>query len=145
MSGKIFSAFLIILVAAILFMLPLTGAVYGFKTDVKTQTATITTGAAVTTADIVLSKALYDDDTSTISFTSNISEAPSITAYNPATHTLSTANLTAGVTRALGISYDVDALSSSAAMATIINALDFVWLLAIIAFAPAALAALFLA
>jgi len=133
------------MVAAILLMLPLTSAVYDFKTDVKTQTNTITTGANVTTADVVLSKALYDNDTSTISFTSNISESPSITAYNPVTRTLSTANLTASSTRALGIAYDVDALSDSAAMATIVNALDFIWLLSIIVFAPAALAALFLA
>ena len=145
MLGRIFSAFLIVMVSAILFMLPLTGAVYDFRTDVKTQPVTITTGANVTTANIVLVKALYDDDTSTISFTSNISEAPSISGYVSVTRTLSTANLTAGVTRALEVSYDVDALSDSAAMATVVNILDFVWLLSIIVFPIAALAALFLA
>lgn len=141
---RIFSAFLAIMVVAILFMLPITEAVYDFRTYLKNDVFTITTPAAVTAANVTLNKALYANDTSTITFFSGSSlDVPILTSYNATTHQLGVSGLSANLTRSMDISYDVDALNASPAVNILVDKVAWIWLLCVIAFAPAALAAIF--
>ena len=139
---KIFYASLVIFSAVFLFMLPITGMVYDFRTDVRQDSFTVETAAAVTTANTTLLRAIFGDDTATISYDSSIDESPAFSAYNAATRQLLTANLTASSGRTLLVSYDVAALSSTS-LDMLIDRVPLIWLLMIISFAPAALASMF--
>lgn len=142
---RIFYGFLIIVVSAILFMLPLTSLINDFRTDVREDTFTVTTGSGVTTDNQTLTRAIYDDDTDTIEITSSISDdTPLYSSYNTTTRLLAYSGLAASSTRVITVSYDVDALDSTDAIATFVDRLPWIWMLIIIAFPIAALAAIFL-
>jgi len=141
---RIFSAFLVIVTAAILFMLPLTSGVYDFRTDLNEDTFNYETGGAETTANVTLDKAVYDDDTDTITILSDLStDSPLFSTYNTSTRLLDITGLTVSENRTLTVAYDVDALEGSDAINTIVGRLPWIWLLVIIAFSPAALVAIF--
>jgi len=141
---RIFYAFLVIVVSAILFMLPLTEMAYDFRTDIRTDTFTSPTAVGVTTANVTLIKELYDDDISTIDLSSDLAtDAPLANSYNATSRQLGMTGYTANTTRTIEVSYDIDALDGSTAINNLVDKIPFIWLLAIIAFAPAALFAIF--
>lgn len=139
---KIFYAFLVIVSATFLFMLPITEMVYDFRTDVRQDSFTVLTGD-INSANTTLLKAVFDNDTNTISYTSSIAEEPNVSSYNTTTRQLLTAGLTANTTRTLIVQYDVAALNDAESLDAILNRVPLIWLLMIIAFAPAALASMF--
>jgi hypothetical protein len=141
---KILKSFLMMLSVSILFMLPVTAGVYDYRTDIKTDTDYEATGVGVVTANVVLLKEVYDDDVSTISITSDtVTDTPTVVNYHTATRLLDINGLTANTTRTLSISYDIDALTASAAIGVFMDNISWIWLVCIIGFAPAALAAMF--
>jgi len=125
---RIFYAFIIMVTAAMLFMLPVTEGIYDFITDVREDTFTVTTGVGSTNATVQLFKAIYDDDTNT--------------SYNATNRNLVVTGLSENITRTLTVNYDIDALSNSAAVATLVSKFDLIWLLVVIAFPAAAIAAI---
>ena len=142
---KIFYAFLIILTAVILLMLPLTGMVYDFRTDQRDDTFSVSTGAGVTAANVTLLRAVFDDDDQTIAFTSNATESPIVVSYNGTTRQLLVGALTESSTRDLVVTYDIDALArEGTAVNGLIDRVPAMYLLTIIAFPVAAVAAIFL-
>lgn len=141
---RIFNAFLIIIVSAILFLLPLTEGIYDFRTDLQTDTFSVSTNATATAANVTLLNVLYDNDTTTISILSDTSaDIPVYSSYNITSRDLEMSGLAVSTTRIITASYDVDALEGSDAINTIVGYVPFIWLLAIIGFAPAALVAIF--
>jgi len=141
---RIFYAFLIVVVSAILFMLPVTEAIYDYRTDLRTDTFSTTTAAAVTSANVTLLTGLYDSDISTIDIDSDDStDDPLANTYNATSRVLNVTGLTAATTRTLDITYDIDALEGSDAIGKIADIVPFVWMILIIAFPPAALFAIF--
>lgn len=140
---KIFYAFLVIVSATLLFMLPITGAVYDFRTDLRLDTFEVTTAAGVTSANTTLLKAIYGDDTQTISYTSNTTETPSFSSYNATSRQLTTSGLSENTTRSLVVSYDINALNNAAALDNLLDRVPLIWMLMVIAFPIAALAAMF--
>lgn len=141
---KIFSAFLIIVVAAILFMLPLTGLIYNFRTDLRTDAFVYATGGAETTANVTLLKPVYDDDTQTIDILSSLgTDVPVFSSYNTTTRIVDMSGMTANTSRTISVSYDIDALEGSDSINTITDRTPFIWLLIIIAFPMVALFAIF--
>lgn len=143
---KVFYAFLIVLTAAILFMLPLTTMVYDFRTDQRDDTFTITTGAAVTTANVTLANYVFDDDIQTISFTTNdTAEYPVTSSYNATSRQLLVAGLNTSTSRLLEVTYDVDSIAQEGtAINSLMDRVPALYLLIIICFPIAALAAIFL-
>jgi len=140
---KIFYAFIIMVTAAILFMLPVTEGIYDFITDVREDTFTVTTGVGSTNATVQLFKAIYDDDTNTIELSSNdADDIPLYSSYNATNRNLVVTGLSENITRTLTVNYDIDALSNSAAVATLVSKFDLIWLLVVIAFPAAAIAAI---
>jgi len=132
------------LTAVILFMLPITLAVYGFRTDLETDYFTSPTGAVVTTANVVLQKAIYDDDTDTITITSDLStDVPVYSSYNATSRLLGMSGLTANTTRIVTVSYDVDALGAGTGLVDLVDKLPWFLLLIVIAFPVAGIAAIF--
>lgn len=140
---RIFYAFIVIFAATFLFMLPLTGMVYDFRTDVRTDTFTVTTAAGITSANTTLLQAIYGNDTGTISYVSSISEVPVVASYNATTRQLTTSGLTPATSRTLAVSYDVLALNGLTSFNTLLDKIPAIWMVCMIAFAPAALAAMF--
>ena len=141
---RIFFAFLVILVSAMLFMLPTTTAIYDFRTDLRTDSFTTATALGVVTANETLLEALFDDDLGSIAIVSDDATDVALpNSYNSTSQVLNITGLTANATRSLGISYDVDALAGSDAINNIIDRIPFIWMLVIIALPMAALFAIF--
>lgn len=141
---KIFSAFLIIVVAAILFMLPLTSLIYDFRTDLRTDEFVYATGGAETTANVTLGKPVFDDDTQTIDILSSLgTDVPVFSSYNITTRIVDMTGMTANTSRTISVSYDIDSLEGSDAINIIVDRVPFIWLLVIISLPVAGLFAIF--
>ena len=141
---RIFYAFLVIVVAAILFMLPVSDAIYDFRTDLREDEFISATGVGVDTANVTLGKPVYDDDTGTIDILSDLAtDVPAYSSYNGTSRQIGVSGLTANTTRTLTVSYDIDALGGSGAINNIMDIIPFIWMLIIIAFPMAALFAIF--
>jgi len=141
---RIFYAFLIIIVAVILFMLPLTEAIYDFRTDLREDEFTYATGAGESAANVTLGKPVYDDDIFTIDILSDLStDNATYSGYNVTSRLLDISGLSDNATRLFTISYDIDALEGSDAINAFMDIIPFIWMLIIIAFGPAALFAIF--
>ncbi len=130
--------------AIILFLMPIASGAYDFRTDVREDTFNINTAAGVTAANVTLLKALYDDDTSTISFSSNVSEAPTVLSWNGTNKQLGISDLTESESHQIVVSYDVTAFQTSSALDNLIDKVPWIWLLMVIGFVPAALIAIFM-
>lgn len=142
---KIFNSFLIIMGAVFLLLMPLTMAVYDFRTDVREDTFSVDTGVGVTSGNVTLIKPVYDDDTSTIDVSSDLAtDIPVFNTYNTTSRQTNFTGLTANTTRILTVSYDVDALNAWLAVGNLVDVTAWLFLIIIIAFAPAAIAAIFL-
>lgn len=139
---RIFYSFMIILVAVVLWLLPLSDMVYAYRTEPVTDESTLDTGVGETTADITLDNFVYDDDIDTISVSSSISEVPAVSSYNGTTKTVSIASLTADDSRTLSITYDVDVITDNDAINTLLDRSAWIWMLTIITFPVASLAAI---
>lgn len=140
---RIFWAFLIVFVAVILFMLPLTTLILDFRTDDRDDTFSTETGAG-TTANVTLLKALFDDDIGSVSIASDLAtDIPLASSYNATPRQLLVSGLTVTANRTMVVTYDVDALAGSATINTFVDRLSWIWMLVVIAFVPAALAAIF--
>lgn len=131
------------MVSAILFMLPVTEAVYDFRTDLRTDTFSTTTGIGATSVNETLLDDLYDCDMGSIDIDSDdATDTPFPSSINCTNRVLTITGLTANATRILDITYDIDALKGSTAINAIMDRVPWIWLLVIIAFAPAALFAI---
>ena len=141
---RIFYAFLIIMVAAVLFMIPVDQGIYDFRTMLRTDTFNYETGAAETTANVTLSNILYDDDTDTIDILSSISDdVPLFSSYNSTVRLLDMTDLAVSENRTLTVTYDIDSLGGSDAVNTLLDRFPFIWMLCVIAFPMVALFAIF--
>lgn len=142
---RIFYSFLVVMSVAILFMLPITSGIYDFRTDQKEDSVRYETGAGETTANVTLIKALYDDDVSTVDVLSNdYSDAPIVENYTAAGRVLDISGLESSANRTLTITYDVDALNMTGAVSAFFDKLSWIWMICVICFAPAALAAMWM-
>lgn len=132
---RIFQGFLVLVVVAILWMLPVSQAIYDFRTDIREDVFAVTTGGAETTTAEVLLKPVYDDDTGTISLLSDLAtDTPALDAYTPATQVVDISGLTADSSRELTVTYDTDALSVHAAVSIVMDLLPMIWILILVAF-----------
>ena len=141
--SRILSSFLIVAVAIFLWMMPATSAIYDFRTDLQTDTFSSVTAAGIVSANHTLTHAIIDDDTSTITITSNISEAPSFSSYNATLRQLTVGTLTANTIRTLTVTYDVTALAGADALDTFIGTwFIYIWYVLIAVFPIAGVAAI---
>ena len=140
---RIYNSFLTIFCTVILLLLPLTGAVYAFRTDARTDSFLIPTAVAVTIANATLLGELYNDDLGSVSIASTLgTDAPLPNSINVTNEELNITGLTANTSRTLNITYDFDAFMGSAALNRLADILPWIWLLMLIALAPAALYAI---
>ena len=104
----------------------------GFQTDdYEYAEADITTAATVTTANVTLPLALFDDKLTNInSVSSNLTGEDSITPtlYNSSTYVLTVSGLTANATRSITVDYKTDALTGSNAPVGTLAAYWPLWL-----------------
>jgi len=140
---RIAFAFIALIASFCLWLLDISNAVYDFRTDVREDSFTVVTPAAVTSANVTLLKAVYDNDTNTIDYISSISETPVFSSYDTTTRQLLTTGLSANTTRTLDVNYDTNALTHSTAINALLNWWPFIWFMIIVAFPIAALVAIF--
>lgn len=125
---RYFTGFLIVLCSVIFWLLPVSDSIYAWKTEPRTDTRTLTTAAAVTTANTVLLKPIFDNDVSTLSFASDLStDVPAYVSYNTTSRLVVISGLTANASRVMGITYDVTAFDESTVFEALSDAT--VWLL----------------
>jgi len=142
---QIFNVFMIIVGAVVLWLLPLTTAVYDFRTDERTDTFLTTTAVLVNSVNETLLDDLFNNDVGSVSIASdNATDTPLGNSYNATSRALLIIGLSGNATRTLDVSYDVQAFEVTDAINTLLDKVPFIWMLIIIAFAPAAMLALFL-
>lgn len=134
----------ILVITVILWFLPITQGVYDFKTDPREDTFNnVLTGVGETTANVTILKALYDNDTSTFSISSNTSrDIPLYSSYNATTRELMVSGLAANITRSLYVTYDIDALSGVVAISTLLNFVPYFWYIILLLIPPVTLIAI---
>jgi hypothetical protein len=117
---RYFTGFLIVLSSVLFWMLPVSSSIYAWKTDARTDVFTITTIPAVTSANSTLLKPIYDNDTSTLDFSSSLStDIPVYVSYNGTSHLVAYTGLTDNSTRQISISYDVTAFTDNSVFETL--------------------------
>jgi hypothetical protein len=137
---RIFQGFLVMVVTALLWLLPVSEAIYNFRTDIREDAFTIVTGVGETTAAVVLYRAVYNDDEGTVSLLSDLAtDTPALDSYVPATHVVNISGLTASSSRELTVAYDIDALNTHPAVGILMDILPVLWVLVLIAFPVVAL------
>jgi hypothetical protein len=123
---RIFYAFLVILCSVLLFLLlPFTTGPHAFQTDLKEDSFTVVT-ADTTNGTVQLYKPLYDDDMSSVVILSrDTDDVPLAFSYNGTTRVLEIIGLAANSTRAIDVSYEIDALGGNAVISTILDMFPF--------------------
>ena len=140
---RIFYALLILFAVAVLFMLPMTEAIYDFRTDVREDNFTVPTGDISTNATVQLFTDIFEDDVSTIDLFSNLgTDNPTYSSYNATPRNLVVTDLTANTTRILTVFYDIDALRVHPAVHNLLDMIYFMWLLFLVGFPAAAIVAI---
>lgn len=131
---KIVATFLMLVLVALLFMLPISTAVYDFRTDIYEQTFTDLTTAAAS-ENISLFKPIYNDDYTTILCSSDLATDNCTygTFYDSTSHVVTIIGFTPAGTRDLTVSYDVNALTSIGALDTFLNMVPWLWYLLLVA------------
>jgi len=141
---KIFSSFLVVLTAVLLFFLPFSEAVYDFRTDVKTDSLYSATDPGEATDNLTLTHEIYDDDSSTLSLlSSNSADIPVLSAYSPDSHSILVSGLSENSTRTLAVSYDIYALTGWSGIDTFVSRLGLFWILIIFSFVVCGFVVLF--
>ena len=141
---RIWQAFLILVAAALLWLVPVTRAIYDFRTDLAEDTFSVATSNVSSNATVVLAQALYNNDSSTIGVTSNLTaDNPAFNSYNSTTRATLFTGLSSITTRTLTVTYDIDALSGDVALDAVMDLTPYIWYLCIVAFPIAGLAAIF--
>ena len=141
---KIFYSFLIIVCSTILILLPVTAGIYDFRTDVREDYLTATTGVGESSDNVTLQKLVYDDDSTTISvYSSDSGDVPIMTAFDATSHSVVFSGLTANTSRTLTVSYDVAAFTEGG-LTAFLNILPYIWILIWVAFPIAALVAIWM-
>lgn len=142
---QVFNSFMIIVGAVVLWLLPITPAIYDFRTDLRTDTFLTTTAVGITSANETLLDDLFNNDVGSVSIISdNTTDTPLGSSYNATSRALLVIGLSGNATRTLGVSYDVQAFEVTDAINALLDKVWLIWMLIIIGFAPAALLALFL-
>lgn len=140
---RIAFAFIALIASFTLWLLDITTAIYDFRTDVREDTFIVATAPGVTSANTTLLRAVFDDDTQTISYLSTIAETPVFSSYNITSRQVLTSGLTDNTSRTLTVIYDTNALTQSDAIDNLIDWWPFLWYMLITAFPIASLVAIF--
>ena len=136
-------SFALIVMSFFLWVMPVTTAVYEFRTDQRTDTFTAATAIGQTSVNTTLVKSIYDDDTATLLISSSLAgDSPTYSSYNTTTRKLLTTGLTANTSRTLSVSYDAAALNSNA-LDTLFSWWPYLYYLIAIVFPIAGLVAIF--
>ena len=143
-GSRIFNAFMIIVASTFLFLLPLTLLVEDFKKDQQIDNFSVPTAVGETTENVSLSEELYEGDATSVTVLSDLAtDSAGWGSYNATVNNLLITGLTTNTTRIIKVTYDIDALGGSVAIINLADKLAWFWLLICIAYAPAALAAIF--
>ena len=124
--GKSGGAILGLIMVAVLFVIfPIVmDSTHELQTDEYVQAeAGVTTGAEDVAADVVLTKALWDDDTAYVSsITSDeVTDVPVKGTYTAGTQTLNVTGLAVSKTRTLTITYEYDGLTTYTGMGALVG------------------------
>lgn len=137
---RIFYSFLLLFTIAVLFMVPMPEAIYDFRTSLKTDTFWSSTDGATTSANVTLTKAVYDNDLATITITSNLpQDVPALVDYNTTSRLTDITGLALSSNRTLSVSYDYQSIQPNGVIDSLLDKLPWIWFLCVIGFIPSAL------
>ena len=105
MIGRVFIG-IIAFILLVSFASAITAGIKTWRTNDVTQSSVVATGAGESTANVTLSRALYQDDvTEVIGFSSNLTESPVASSYDADTQVLLVAALNVNTSRTLSINH----------------------------------------
>jgi hypothetical protein len=132
---KIVATFLMIVLIGLLFMLPISTAVYDYRTDIQEEDHTVATAALATSANVSLHLPIYLANLSTLTFSSTLATDNATPGYyyDSTSHVVQVNGLTALSSRTLTAFYDVNALTSVGALDTFLNMVPWLWYLMLVA------------
>lgn len=121
-------------------MVPMPEAIYDFRTSLKTDTFWSSTDGATTSANVTLTKAVYDNDLATITITSNLpQDVPALVDYNTTSRLTDITGLALSSNRTLSVSYDYQSIQPNGVIDSLLDKLPWIWFLCVIGFIPSAL------
>lgn len=108
--GRVFYVIIAVFLLLGCFSTLIISGINDWRTDETEQSYAVTTAAGVTTANVTLSKDLFQDDVSYVNtVTSNVTgETPVATTYTSATNVLLLSALNASETHTVTVNYDAD-------------------------------------
>jgi hypothetical protein len=123
---------LILLLDAILWLLPVSGAIQSFRTD-KITNNFIALASVSGNATATLSQNLYNSDTSLVMISSNnTGDAPVVGAYDDGSKQLIIAGLIPNESALLTVNYFVDGFAGQAVWPALLAMAPYTWLLILI-------------
>ncbi len=130
---RIVATFLSLVLTALLFMLPVSSAIYDYRTEPYSQTFSDLTTAG-TSANVSLFKSIYGGDYTTLECASDLATDNCTHGYyyDATSHVVQINGFTVGGTRDLIVTYDVNALTATTALDGFLNMLPWIWYLLII-------------
>jgi hypothetical protein len=109
MIGKVLLAILAIFLLFGAFASPISDGIKGWRTEDITQNFVVVTGAGVTSANVTLTKDLFQGAASeVIAISSNETEVPVATSYDESTNNLLVSAINASKTRTLSVEFYAD-------------------------------------
>ena len=133
---KIVATFLMIVLIGLLFMLPISTAVYDYRTDIQEDDIySVTTAGGITSCNVSLRLPIYLANLSTLSFSSTLATDNATPGYyyDATSHVVQVNGLTALSSRTLTAFYDVNALTSVGALDVFLNMVPWLWYLMLVA------------
>lgn len=139
MGNRIFNGFLILVFSALLWLIPVTSLTNDFQTDITENDFYVATGEGTTNTTVSLTDSIYDNDTSTLTVSSDLTtDIPTYVSYNTTTRATVFNGLTANTSRTLTVTYDTDALNSDN-WSSLLSRIPLIWMIIIICFPLAGL------
>lgn len=129
----IITAFVILAIDVLLWLLPIQGAIESFRTNEITNVFTVAASVSGN-ATATLSEELFNADTDLITSisTNNTAVTPSVGGYNDTTKVLTVESLVPSSTVILTVSYFVDAFPNQAVWSSAINLAPYFYILVLV-------------
>jgi hypothetical protein len=128
----IITAFVILFIDIILWLLPVQPAIEAFRTNELTNTFNNTATVSGNTT-VTLSQELFNGNTALVAITTNnTADTPVVAAYDEATRVLSIQGLTPSATVVLTVNYFVDAFPNQIYWASVLNIAPYLFILILV-------------
>lgn len=132
---RIFYSFVALLCTGLLFFVPISEGIEGFRTDTKVDELPSVTAVAETTDNLTLSHSIYNDDPTGLTLLStDADDTPALNSYQASTHSIIVSGLADNTTRTITVTYTISAMTLWSGVDTLMDYTPLVWYLSVVSF-----------